>query len=45
MMNKGATIRVEGNLRAEGNEFIAGFNKAVNIYNHNVKGNNLGRNG
>ena len=43
MLNKGATIRVEGNLRAEGNEFIAGFNKSVNIYNQNVKGSSLGR--
>lgn len=42
MLNKGATIRVEGNLRAESNEFIAGFNKAVNVYNKNVKGNRIG---
>jgi len=43
MLNKQTTIRVEGNLRAESNEFIAGFNKAVNVYNRNVKGGSIGR--
>jgi len=37
------TIRIEGNLRAESNEFIAGFEKAVNVYNRNVRGTSIGR--
>jgi len=45
MINNGGyqKIEVTGNLRAESNEFVGGFNKAVNVYNKNVKGRSIGR--
>lgn len=48
MLNNGGgggtqVIRVEGELKADGNKFYSGFQKTANIYKKNVKGKAIGR--